>query len=161
MVQCRCWFIGSFRQLPLPREEGISTLLVAVFMGLVVAPTLALAIEIGRYAETRTLIQQAADLAALAAAQEADVTTFEEAGVEVLLTSARGVAQSYIYQNLTRAAAQKVTVTVRNIAIEGNTATCDLDADVSELFPKFVGHVTIRVKGVAEFRFTHDGSYTP
>jgi uncharacterized membrane protein len=148
-------------QLPLAREDGISAMFAAVFIGLVLAPLLAFAIEIGRYAETRTLIQQAADLAALAAAQEADLPAFEQAGTEVLLPTAQNVAQNYIDQNTTRATAQHISVTVHGITVSQNITTCAVDADVSELFPKFVGHVTIHVTGTAEFRFTQNGQYAP
>ena len=141
----------------LPREDGVSAAIAAIYIGLVVAPLLALAIEIGRYAETRTLIQQAADLAALAAVQEADVAAFENQGTQVLLPTAQGVAQNYINQNETRAGAQHISVAVRGIDIQDNTATCLLDADVSELFPSFIGHVTIRVQGTAEMRFSYNG----
>ncbi len=136
-------------------------MMVAVLLGFVVAPTLALAIEIGRYEETRTLIQQAADLAALAGAQEADAAAFQETGSQVLLPTAQGVAQDYINRNLTLAGSRRITVAVRAISIQGNVAACDMDADVSELFPRFVGHVTIRVTGMAEMRFTRNGQYLP
>ncbi len=152
---------NKLRRVLLAREDGISALWVAVFIGLVIAPLLAFAIEIGRYAETRTLIQQAADLAALAAAQEANLPAFEQAGTQVLLPTAQSVAQDYINQNTTRATAQHITVAVHGITINGNVTTCAVDADVSELFPKFVGHVTIHVTGTAEFRFSQNGQYAP
>ncbi len=142
----------------LPNEYGGSTVLTAGFMAFILAPLLALSIEIGRYAESRVLIQQAADLAALAAAQEADVFAFEEYGVQVLKTdTAQSVAQDYIRRNLTFADAQRVSVSVRSVDIVDNFATSNVDADVSELFPRFIGHVTIHVIGTAEFRFTRDG----
>ena len=158
---CKAWVMNLRRSIPGPRENGVSAVIAAIYIGFVVAPILALSIEIGRYAETRTLIQQAADLAALAAVQEADVVAFQELGVQALLPTARSVAQNYINQNLTRASGQHVTVTVRGIEIQDNVTTCLLDADVSELFPSFIGHVTIRVQGTAEMRFSYDGHPAP
>ncbi len=159
------WFIGSHLPLRavqgLSHEGGFAAMYAAVFIGLVIAPLLALGIEIGRYAETRTLIQPAADLAALAAAQEANLPAFEQSGTEVLLPTAQGVAQNYIDQNTTRATAQHISVAVHGITVSQNVTTCAVDADVSELFPKFVGHVTIHVIGTAEFRFTQNGQYAP
>ncbi len=150
-----------FKKMLWAREPGISTLWAAAFIGLVIAPLLALGIEIGRYAETRTLIQQSADLAALAAAQEANLPVFEQSGAQVLLPTAQQVAQDYINQNLTRASAQHITVAVQGITISNNVTTCQVEADVSELFPRFIDHVTIHVTGVAEFRFTRNGQYAP
>lgn len=143
------------------RESGIATIYTALFIALVIGPLLALGIEIGRYAETRTVIQQAADLAALAAAQEANLLAFQETGTQILLPTAQNVAQDYIARNLDRAKAQHIQVAVRDIAIQGNLATCEVEADVSELFPKFIGHVTIHVIGIAEMRFTSDGRTAP
>ncbi|MBI5031901.1 MAG: hypothetical protein HZB51_15330 [Chloroflexi bacterium] len=169
MSDVRCWIEGTkcnklqtsnFQRLTsnLQSESGVSYVIAAIFLGVVLGPILALSIEIGRYAETRVLIQQAADLAALAAAQEADVATFQETGNEILLTgNAQRVAQDYINRNLVLAAGHAVTAQVRSIEIEGNSVTANVDADVSELFPKFVGHVTIHVTGLAEMRFTRDG----
>ena len=152
----------SLKKLFLTSQQGASMVLVAGFIALVVAPLLAFSIEIGRYAESRVLIQQAADLAALAAVQEADVYAFEEYGIQVLKTdTAQSVARDYIRRNLTFADAQRVSVNVRSVEIAENIATSYVDADVSELFPRFIGHVTIHVLGTAEFRFTRDGVRAP
>jgi uncharacterized membrane protein len=145
----------------LPREDGVSAVIAALYIGFVVGPLLALAIEIGRYAETRALIQQAADLAALAATQEADFVAFQETGLQVLKPTARSVAQTYINSNETLAGSHHISVAVESIDIAQNMTTCTLLADVSELFPSFVGHVTIRVIGTAEMRFSYDGHPLP
>jgi uncharacterized membrane protein len=143
-------------------EAGVSYVVTAAFLGLVLGPMLAFGIEIGRYAETRTLVQQAADLAALAATQEADVTAFQQTGAQILVSAkAQQVAQNYINQNLVLAPGQHVTAQVQSIQIAGNVTTSFVDADVSELFPKFIGHVTIHVQGTAEMHFTRDGTIAP
>ena len=54
-----------------------------------------------------------------------------------------------------------MTAQVQSIQIAGNVTTSFVDADVSELFPKFIGHVTIRVQGTAEMHFTRDGTIAP
>ena len=139
-------------------ERGVSYIVSAVFLGTVLGPLLALGIEIGRYAETRVLVQQAADLAALAATQEVDFALFQETGQEILVSGrAQQVAQDYLNRNLQLAPTQHVVARVGAIQIAGNVTTSFVEADVTELFPQFVGHVTIQVQGTAEFHFTRDG----
>lgn len=133
-------------------ERGISTLWVAAFMAFVLAPLLALGIEIGRYAEARTMIQAAADLGALAAAKEADLPHFQQTGEWRLLPKAHSVAKQYAAQNLTFAGKQKISARVTGVNVAGNQVRVGMSADVSELFPAFVGHVTINVIGTAEMR---------
>lgn len=143
--------MATVRQWWRDARGATTTLWALAYVSFLLVPILALSIEIGRYAEARTLIQSAADLAALAAAKEADFAHFQQTGEWRLLPSAHGVAQRYAADNIQLAGRQNIRARVTGVSVSGNLVRVALSADVNELFP-FVERVTINVIGIAEMR---------
>ena len=71
----------------------------AVFIGFVMVPALALAIELGRYFYAISEVAKAADAAAVAAAAEINQRTFQDSGALVPTDKTWANAQSYVSQN--------------------------------------------------------------
>jgi Flp pilus assembly protein TadG len=71
----------------------------AVFIGFVMVPALALAIELGRYFLCNSEVAKAADAAAVAAASEINERTFRDSGALVPTDKTWVNAQNYVTQN--------------------------------------------------------------
>ena len=124
----------------------------AAFIAFVLGPTLALSVELGRYARSVSEVQKAADAAALAGVREVDVPLWRDDGRFAFLPSAHGLAQHYADQNASYLTAHGIAVTVVGIWIDQDMqivgARCR--ADVSRLFPAFVPQVIIERQGIAQ-----------
>ena len=126
----------------------------AVFMGFVLIPALAMAIELGRYFYARSEIAKAADAAAVAAAAEINQRTFQENGNLVPTEKTWANAQNYASWNNSTLAANGIRAVVTGIAVdEGqDTVRVSVSANLSRLFPSIVPDVTVVETGVANVR---------
>jgi Flp pilus assembly protein TadG len=130
----------------------------AVFIGFVMIPALAMAIELGRYFYAISEVAKAADAAAVAAAAEINQRTFRDSGSLVPTSKTWGNAQSYVSQNSAGLDAKGVHAYVTGIQVSGgdNTVRVDVSANLSILFPSVVPNVTVTQMGVAKLRaLTH------
>ena len=130
----------------------------AVFIGFVMVPTLALAIELGRYFYAISEVAKAADAAAVAAAAEINQRTFRDSGALVPTDKTWANAQSYVSQNTAGLAAKGVHAYVTGIQVSGgdNAVMVNVSANLSILFPQIVPNVTVTQIGMAKLRaFTH------
>lgn len=130
----------------------------AVFIGFVMVPTLALAIELGRYFYAISEVAKAADAAAVAAAAEINQRTFRDSGSLVPTSKTWENAQKYVSQNTAGLAAKGVHAFVTGIQISGgdNTVRVNVSADLSILFPSVVPDITVTETGLAKLRaLTH------
>lgn len=135
-------------------RRGYSLTWAAAFVVILLVPLLLLGIEIGRWEHARGEVYKAADLAALAAAQEVDVAHYRETGEVRLHPSAAEVARRYVLANTGYLAGNGVTAHVAGIAVNQALRQVEVTvvADVSSLFPWWVPRVVIRGRGVAEVR---------
>jgi Flp pilus assembly protein TadG len=121
-------------------RRGYSMTFWAVFIGLVMIPALALAIELGRYFYAISEVAKAADAAAVAASAEIDQKVFQDTGSLIPTSKTLGNAQFYVTSNTAGLSAKGV----------------DVSADLSILFPSVVPKVLVTQTGVAKLRaFTH------
>ena len=130
----------------------------AVFIGLVMIPALALAIELGRYFYAISEVAKAADAAAVAASAEINQQVFQDTGGLVPTSKTWANAQSYVTSNTTRLSAKGVHAFVTGIHVSGgdNTVRVDVSANLTILFPSVVPKVMVSQTGVAKLRaFTH------
>lgn len=137
----------------LKREESGATIaMFAFFVGFVLVPLLGLAIEMGRYSIVRGHVQNAADAAALAAAQEVDVELWREYGVFEFKPSVYALAQSYASENAAELESKGVHVQVVSISVNPVTKAVEVvcRADVSSLFPAGVPGTIITQTGTAQ-----------
>ena len=130
----------------------------AVFIGFVMVPSLALAIELGRYFYAISEVAKAADAAAVAASAEINQRTFRDSGALVPTDKTWANAQSYVSQNTAGLSAKGVHAYVTGIEVRGgeNMVRVSVSADLSILFPSIVPKVTVFQVGVAQLRaITH------
>ena len=130
----------------------------AVFIGFVLIPTFALAIELGRYFYAISEVAKAADAAAVAASAEINQRTFRDSGSLMPTSKTWGTAQSYVAQNTVGLAAKGVHAYVTGIQVSGgeNMVRVNVSANLSILFPSVVPNVTVTQMGIAKLRtFTH------
>jgi len=138
-------------------EKAVSVLFWVGFFAFIFAPLMALAIEMGRLAHAKSTVQQAADAAALAGAQEVDWELFRWTGIAALRGSAIGVAQEYALANAEPLTSRGVYPMVDALFVHSQTfVVAGVSADVSPLFPAWfpVGHV--HAWGEAEMRMRKD-----
>ena len=130
----------------------------AVFIGFVMVPALAMAIELGRYFYAISEVAKAADAAAVAASAEINQRTFRDSGSLVSTSKTWANAQSYVSQNTAGLAAKGVHAFVSGIQISGgdNTVRVNVSANLSILFPSVVPNITVSQVGIAKLRaLTH------
>lgn len=130
----------------------------AVFIGFVMVPALALAIELGRYFYAISEVAKAADAAAVAAAAEINQRTFQDSGTLVPTDKTWANAQDYVSQNTAGLSAKGVHARVTGIEVSGgeNMVRVSVSADLSILFPSVVPKVIVCEIGIAKLRaFTH------
>lgn len=126
----------------------------AVFIGFVMVPALALAIELGRYFYAISEVAKAADAAAVAAAAEINQRTFQDSGALVPTDKTWANAQSYVSQNTAGLAAKGVHARVTGIEVMGgeNMVRVNVSANLSILFPSVVPTVEVTEVGIAKLR---------
>lgn len=130
----------------------------AVFIGFVMVPALAMAIELGRYFYAISEVAKAADAAAVAASAEINQRTFRDSGSLVPTSNTWANAQSYVVQNTSGLSAKGVHAFVTGIQVSGgeNMVRVNVSANLSILFPSVVPNVTVTQTGVAKLRaLTH------
>ena len=139
-------------------RRGYSMTFWAVFIGLVLIPALAFAIELGRYFYAISEVQKAADAAAIAASAEINQRVFQDTGSLTPTSKTWANAQSYVSSNTIGLSAKGVHAFVTGIQVSGgdNTVRVDVSADLSILFPSIVPNVIVTKTGVAKLRaITH------
>jgi Flp pilus assembly protein TadG len=130
----------------------------AVFIGFVMIPALAMAIELGRYFYAISEVAKTADAAAVAAAAEINQETFRNSGSFVPTSRTWANAQSYASQNTSGLDAKGVHAYVTGIQVSGgdDTVQVNVSANLSILFPSIVPNVTVTQTGIAKLRaLTH------
>jgi Flp pilus assembly protein TadG len=139
-------------------QGGYSMTFWAVFIGFVLIPSLALAIELGRYFYAISEVAKAADAAAAAASAEMNQRTFRDSGLLAPTSKTWANAQSYVSQNTAGLSAKGVYAFVTGIQVSGgdNSVRVNVSANLSILFPSVVPKVTVTQIGVAKLRaLTH------
>jgi Flp pilus assembly protein TadG len=126
----------------------------AVFIGFVMVPTLALAIELGRYFYAISEVAKAAAAAAVAAAAEINQRTFRDSGALVPTDKTWANAQSYVNQNTAGLLAKGVHAYVTGIQVSEaeNMVRVTVSANLSILFPSVVPSVVVSEVGIAKLR---------
>jgi Flp pilus assembly protein TadG len=126
----------------------------AVFIGFVLIPSLALAIELGRYFYAISEVAKAADAAAVAASAEINQRTFRDSGSMVPTGKTWMNAQSYVAQNTAGLAAKGVHAYVTGIQVSGgeNLVRVNVSADLTILFPSVVPKIIVSEIGIAKTR---------
>lgn len=130
----------------------------AVFIGFVMVPTLALAIELGRYFYAISEVAKAADAAAVAASAEINQRTFRDSGALVPTDKTWANAQTYVSQNTAGLSAKGVHAYVTGIQVSGsdNMVRVTVSANLSILFPSVVPNIIVNEVGIAKLRaLTH------
>ncbi len=135
-------------------RSGYSLTWTAAFLATLFIPLLVLGIEIGRWEHARGELYKAADLAALAAAQEVNVAHFRETGEVLLTPSAMEVAQRCVAANTGYLARSGISAQVAGIGVDQARRQVEVTviADISRLFPAWTPRVVIRGRGTAEVR---------
>jgi Flp pilus assembly protein TadG len=121
-------------------------------------PTLALAVELGRYFYALSEVAKAADAAAVSASAETNQQVFQDTGSLVPTSRTWGNAQAYVTSNTASFSAKGVYAFVTGIRVSGgdNTVRVSGSADLSILFLSVVPKVLVTQTGVAKRRvFTH------
>ena len=126
----------------------------AVFLGFVMIPALAMAIELGRYFYAISEVAKAADAAAVAAAAEINKQVFRDSGALVPTEKTWANAQDYVSQNSAGLSAKGVHAFVTEIEVSSgeNMVRVSVSADLSILFPSVVQDVIISQVGMAKLR---------
>jgi len=126
----------------------------AVFIGFVMVPALAMAIELGRYFYAISEVAKAADAAAVAAAAEINQRTFRDSGSLVPTDKTWANAQSYVSQNTAGLSTRGVHAYVTGIEVSGgeNMVQVKVSANLSILFPSVVPKVIVTQDGIAKLR---------
>lgn len=135
-------------------RRGYSLAFWASFFAFLLVPLLWMSIGIGRYAIAAAEVQEAADLAALAAVRDVDIRTFETAGVIRFSATAYARASHYANLNTDYLAAEGIRVHVVSISADNATRTVRVRcaANVSRLFPPIFPDVVVQRTGLAEVR---------
>lgn len=126
----------------------------AVFIGFVMVPALALAIELGRYFYAISEVAKAADAAAVAASAEINQQVFQDNGALVPTDITWANAQSYVSQNTAGLSAKGVHAYVIEIKVSGgeNLVRVIVSTDLSVLFPSVVPRPIVTETGIASLR---------
>lgn len=125
----------------------------ALFIGLVVAPLMALSIELARFFAARAQISAAADAAALAAAVELDSRLYQESGIITLAPAfSASWANRIVRSNCAPLITQGVQPSVRAVTVHGNTVEVAVSASLERLFPPIVPDIQVTEVGKAEVR---------
>jgi len=142
---------------PLRGERGYSLVWTAGVIALIAVPLLALTVGVGRWFLCQGELQKAADMAALAAAQEVDVARFRDTGEVVLLPSAYEVAHRYAWLNAGYLSRRGLRIYVQAVRINRAERTVEvvLRADISSLFPRELPDIVIEARGTAQVRGLH------
>jgi Flp pilus assembly protein TadG len=129
-------------------HRGYSMTFWAVFIGFVLIPALAFAIELGRYFYAISEVAKAV----VAASAEINQRTFQSSGSLVATSKTWANAQSYVSQNSASLAAKGVHAYVTGIQVSGgdNTVRVNVSANLSILFPSVVPNVTVTQTGIAK-----------
>jgi hypothetical protein len=133
-------------------KRGYSMTFWAVFIGFVMVPTMAMAIEVGRFFFTRSQIAASADASALAAAVEINQRQFISSGSLAFTSQTYAWAQKAVDINCEKLITLGVHPHVSNITIQGNTVNVEVSADLSLLFPAILPDITVAEWGKAEVR---------
>jgi Flp pilus assembly protein TadG len=139
-------------------NHGYSMTFWAVFIGFVLIPALAFAIELGRYFYAISEVAKAADAAAVAASAEINQMAFQDSGSLNPTSKTWANAQSYASQNTASLSVRDVHAYVTGIQVSGgdNTVRVNVSANLSILFPSVVPNVTVTQTGIAKLRaLTH------
>ena len=126
----------------------------ALFIGFVLIPALALAIELGRYFYAISEVAKAADAAAVSASAEINQRAFQDNGSLVPTGKTWSNAQSYVSLNTVGLSSKGVHAYVTGIQVIGgeNTVRVSVSANLSILFPSVVPDVTVTETGIAKLR---------
>ncbi len=92
-------------------SHGYTMTFWALFIGFVLIPALALAIELGRYFYAILEVAKAADAAAVSAAAEIDQRTFQDSGSLVPTGKTWSNAQSYVSFNTAGSSKKPIVLT--------------------------------------------------
>lgn len=133
-------------------NRGYSMTFWAVFIGLVMVPTMSLAIEVGRFFFTRSQIAAAADASALASAIEINERQFVSSGSLAFTSQTYAWAQKAVDINCEKLITLGVHPRVSNINIQGNTVNVEVSANLSRLFPSIIPDISVSEWGKAEVR---------
>jgi uncharacterized membrane protein len=135
-------------------RRAYSTLWWVGFLTFCLVPLAAFALGLGRYFYARAEVQKAADAGALAAAQEVDVTIYQNEGRIVLKPSAAGTAGVYADLNCGYLAARGIYPRITGITVDQGrrTVSVSMAADASALFPSVLHGITVHAVGEAEVR---------
>lgn len=135
-------------------RRGYTMTFWAVFIGFVLVPTFALAIELGRYFYAISEVAKAADAAAVAASAEINARTFQDSGSLVPTGKTWSNAQSYASLNSAGLSNKGVHAYVTGIQVSGgeNMVQVTVSADLSILFPSVVPDVIVSQTGIAKLR---------
>lgn len=139
-------------------RRGYTMTFWAVFIGFVLVPAFALAIELGRYFYAISEVAKAADAAAVAASAEINARTFQDSGSLVPTGKTWSNAQSYVAQNTASLSSKGVHAFVTGIQVSSgeNMVRVTVSADLSILFPSVVPDVIVSQTGIAKLRaLTH------
>jgi hypothetical protein len=138
-------------------RRGFSVTWWSVFCAFVLVPLVVLAIGAGRYATATAEVQEAADLAALAASRDILVRLYENEGyVQFADQVPYSNARKYANSNTHYLDRYDIEVEVVDILIDeaGDTITVRVAADLAPLFPDFdlaLEHTVVR-EGEAQVR---------
>jgi hypothetical protein len=138
-------------------KRGFSVTWWSVFCAFVLVPLVVLAIGAGRYATATAEVQEAADLAALAASRDILVRLYENEGyVQFADQVPYWRAREYANSNTHYLDRYDVDVEVVDILIDeaSDTITVRVSADLAPLFPDFglaLDHTVVR-EGEAQVR---------
>jgi len=126
----------------------------AMFIGLIMMPLMALAVDVGRYLYARQELGKAADAAAVGAVVEIDWRAFRENGEIHPSPQAYALAQHYANLNNDYLERFKIYPRVTGIRVQDvdDTVYVAVSADLSALFPAYVPQVLVTETGTAQVR---------
>jgi len=135
-------------------QRGYSLSFWTSFFTFLLVPMLWMAIGIGRYSIAAAEVQEAADLAALAAVRDVNIRQFEASGVVQFTGAAYGRAAAYANMNTDYLASQGIRVHVVSISVDSATRTVRVHcaANISRLFPAIFPEIVVQRTGIAEVR---------
>ena len=126
----------------------------AVFIGFILIPALAMAIELGRYFYACAEIAKAADAAAVAAAAEINQRVFQDSGDLTPTDKTWANAQTFASRNNSVLSARGINAYVTNISVDSgaDTVLVTVSADLSLLFPSIVPKIVVHETGMAQVK---------
>jgi putative Flp pilus-assembly TadE/G-like protein len=137
----------------LQNQRAYSTLFWIGFLTFCLIPLMALAVNVGRFFFTRAALYQAADSAALAAAQEVNVEVYRNTGQIVLLPSAYPAATHYANLSSSYLTTRRIYPYITSITVEqaSRTVHVEMAAQADELVP-LIGNVNLHARAEAQVR---------